>query len=135
MPLFFLILGVVLLDSGLHGSASATYQQVKIDTAGFLSFGAAIIILGGVGYFDGAKPIAKGLLTLLFVVFFLRNGNKLISNLTGAATQTNVSPQAAPATTPALPSDTTNQSAIATQTQSTPSSVLNDVLTVATLFA
>lgn len=84
MPLFFLIFGAIFIDSGLRGNASETFNQLKIDVTGFLAFAIAIIILGVVGEAKTFRPVANGLLILVFVVFFLKNGNQFVSNLTDA---------------------------------------------------
>jgi hypothetical protein len=81
MPLFFFIIGFVLIDSGFRGNAVALFQQFESDAKGFLAFGAAIIILGALGISPSIRPISKGLLVLVFIVFFLKNGNQVVSGI------------------------------------------------------
>lgn len=88
MPLFFFIIGFLLIDSGVRGNAKAVAGQLASDVQGFLAFGAAIIILSIVGMSPTARPVAKSLLVLVFVVFLLKNGNAVVSGITGAAKAT-----------------------------------------------
>lgn len=88
MPLFFFIIGFLLIDSGVRGNAKAVAGQLATDVQGFLAFGAAIIILSIVGMSPTARPVAKSLLVLVFVVFLLKNGNAVVSGITDAAKAT-----------------------------------------------
>jgi hypothetical protein len=95
MPLFFFIIGFVLIDSGFRGNAVALFQQFESDAKGFLAFGAAILILGALGISPSIRPISKGLLVLVFIVFFLKNGNQVVSGIqstVSAATNNTPSP-------------------------------------------
>lgn len=82
MGLFFFIAGILLATSGLEGHAKDFTHQIAEDGKGFMSLAAVILILGGLGMFDSIRPVSKALLFLVFVVFFLRNGNALTRNLT-----------------------------------------------------
>jgi hypothetical protein len=86
VSLFFFLFGALLLDSGVHGSAVATFGQLKTDVSSFLAFGLVILILGGLGESEKLRPVAKGMLVLVFVVFFLRNGKSMIGNLRAFST-------------------------------------------------
>lgn len=79
MPLFFFIFGAVLLDAGVLGNGAAFFKQLKGDVSGFLAFGVAILILGGLGISPTFRPVSKSLLVLVFVAFFLKNGKAIIS--------------------------------------------------------
>jgi hypothetical protein len=81
MPLFFFIIGFVLIDSGFRGNAKALYSQFASDAKGFAALFAVIAILGACGFSSALRPVAKGLLFLVFVVFFVRNGNQIVSGL------------------------------------------------------
>ena len=88
MPLFFFIIGFLLIDSGVRGNAKDVASQVATDVQGFLAFGAAIIILGILGMSPTARPVSKALLILVFVTFLLKNGNQVVSGITSAAKAT-----------------------------------------------
>lgn len=88
MPLFFFIVGFILIDSGFRGNAQALFQQFESDAKGFLAFFAVICILGACGFSSALRPIAKGLLILVFVVFFVRKGNQIVAGLKAAVSGT-----------------------------------------------
>ncbi len=85
MPLFFFIIGFLLIDSGVRGNAKAVAGQLASDVQGFLAFGAAIVILGVLGMSPTARPVAKSLLVLVFVTFLLKNGNNVVHGIANAA--------------------------------------------------
>jgi hypothetical protein len=91
MPLFFFIIGFVLIDSGFRGNAQALYSQFASDAKGFAALFAVIAILGACGFSSALRPVAKGLLFLVFVVFFVRNGNQIVSGLESAVSSNPVS--------------------------------------------
>lgn len=80
MPLFFLFFGFVLLVGGYRGNASPLFTQIETDGKGFLAFGLAILILGGLGISTTIRPVSKALLGLVFVVFFLSKNVSGASN-------------------------------------------------------
>lgn len=87
MPLFFLVLGLILISSGLHDHAGDLAHQFASDMSGFLPFATAILIVGGLGMIESFRPVSKALLILIFAVFFLKNGNQLTQNLTASVTK------------------------------------------------
>lgn len=95
MPLFFFIIGFILVDSGFRGNAQALYSQFASDAKGFVALFAVIVILGAVGVSSAMRPVAKGMLFLVFVVFFVRNGNQIVSGIESAV---NASASVAPGT-------------------------------------
>lgn len=85
MPIFSLLLGVLFIVAGIRGNARDIFSQLKDDASGFLALGAAIMVLAILGASDTFRPISKGLLFLLFVVYLLNNGNAVIKGLTDSA--------------------------------------------------
>lgn len=81
MPLFFFAVGLILIIAGMRGNASAISSQLMSDAKGFLAFGTAILILGGLGAFPSVRPVSKALLVLVFIVFFLKNGQNVSTNI------------------------------------------------------
>lgn len=92
MPLFFFIIGFILIDSGFRGNAQALYQQFASDAKGFVALFAIIVILGAVGVSSATRPVAKALLFLVFVVFFVRNGNQIVQGIESAVNYTGSAP-------------------------------------------
>jgi hypothetical protein len=136
MPLFFFIIGFVLIDSGFRGNAVALFQQFESDAKGFLAFGAAIIILGALGISPSIRPISKGLLVLVFIVFFLKNGNQVVSGIQStisAGTNNTASPSNSTASSSSTTQDSSGASGVVGDLNSVTSdvnSVANDATTV-----
>jgi len=124
MPIFALLFGIMLIEVGVRNNAKPLFGQLATDAQGFLALGAAIMILAVLGSIETIRPVAKALLVLVFVVFLLKNGNKVISGLTASASATAVdtntgnqtyNPQASPSS-----STSTNQSGAQTLTTLAP---------------
>lgn len=109
MPLFFFIIGFILVDSGFRGNAQALYSQFASDAKGFVALFAVIVILGAVGVSSAMRPIAKGMLFLVFVVFFVRNGNQIVSGIESAVNASaSVAPGGSDISPSSMPAASTN---------------------------
>lgn len=79
MPFILLIVGAMLLVSGVKGTDDKLIELVKSDFAGgpknngFLSWMLAIGAVTAVGYYKPIKPISNALLLLIFMMLFLSN--------------------------------------------------------------
>lgn len=112
MPLFMLLMGAIMLDSGLRGNAQNLFVQFEGDLKGFLNFGAIVVILGVAGFSPTLRPISKGMLLLVFVAYFLKNGKNIVSGIETAASTTGNS-----TASPGANDKTTSQAATAALTQ------------------
>lgn len=77
MPFALLIIGVLLVVSGLRGTSSQLVTLVKADFTGqdnFVYWMTAMLILGALGYIDELKPLSRIFTILVVVVLFLSNG-------------------------------------------------------------
>lgn len=77
MPFALLIVGVLLVTSGVRNTYPQLFSLVKGDFSGsgsFLHWALAILIVGSLGYVDELRPFSRGFLALLIVVLFLSNG-------------------------------------------------------------
>lgn len=77
MPFALLIVGVLLVTSGVRNTYADLFTLVKGDLTGsgsFLHWALAILIIGAVGYVDELKPFSRAFMALLIVVLFLSNG-------------------------------------------------------------
>jgi hypothetical protein len=81
MPIFFFLVGILMITAGVRGTSSQLSAQLLSDGKGFLAFGTVILILGGVGAIPELRGISKAFLVLVFVVFFLKNGNNVVANI------------------------------------------------------
>lgn len=78
MPFALLIIGLVLLISGVRATQDTLFSLVKGDFTGtdnFIYWLGAIMIIGALGYIPKVKPISTALLVLVIVVLFLKKGN------------------------------------------------------------
>lgn len=77
MPFAFLIVGTVLVISGVKGTSQQLLTLVKGDLQGqnsYLYWIVAILIIGSVGYIPSFKKLSVAFLTLVLVVLVLREG-------------------------------------------------------------
>lgn len=78
MPFAFLIVGVVLVISGVKGTSQDLLTLVKGDLEGkngYLYWLVAILVIGSVGYIPAFKSLSRAFLILLLVVLVLKEGN------------------------------------------------------------
>lgn len=80
MPILFGIFGIILVVAGVRGRVTAgnpsLVSLLKDDFTGtdpFWKWMLAILFVGALGYIPDLKPISRGFLALLIVVFFLNN--------------------------------------------------------------
>lgn len=77
MPFVLILIGAILLVAGLRNTYADLWQLVKTDFTeqnGFLSWVAAIAVVGGLGYVPKLRPLSVAFMTLLLVVLILSNG-------------------------------------------------------------
>lgn len=76
MPFAFIIIGLMLLVSGVRNTQTDLYTLVKGDFTGdnnFIFWTLSILAIGAVGYAPRLKPVANAFLVLVIVVLFLSN--------------------------------------------------------------
>lgn len=94
MPYALLIIGAVLLVAAVRNTYKDLWALVESDfsgTGGFLSWVAAIAVIGGLGYIPKLKPLSIALMTLLLIVLVISNGGvfaKLQAAIQGAGVAT-----------------------------------------------
>jgi hypothetical protein len=78
MPFALLLVGFVLLISGVKNTQDTLFSTVKGDFTGhdnFIYWFVAILIIGAVGYIPKLKPISTAFLALVIIVLFLKKGS------------------------------------------------------------
>ena len=78
MPFAFLIVGVVLVISGVRGTSQDLLTLVKGDFQGkgsYLNWMVAILLIGSLGYIESFKGFSRAFLALVLVVLVLKEGN------------------------------------------------------------
>jgi len=91
MILVVLLIGVVLIVSALRNTQGALFSALATDVPQYITWAAAIIALGVIGWIPGLKPISRGLLALVLLVIILRNYQGIITGVKAVASapQTN----------------------------------------------
>ena len=77
MPFAFIIVGTMLVVSGVKGTSNDLFALVKGDFTGqhtFIYWAMSILILGSLGYIDELRPLSRAFLVLVLVVLILANG-------------------------------------------------------------
>ncbi|MGH7955117.1 MAG: hypothetical protein ACREOZ_04070 [Gloeomargaritales cyanobacterium] len=78
MPFAFIIVGTVLVISGVRGTSQQLLTLVKGDLQGkngYLYWLVAILIIGSVGYIPNFKGLSRAFLALVLIVLVLKEGN------------------------------------------------------------
>jgi len=78
MPFAFLIVGLVLVISGVRGTSAQLLTLAKGDLTGknsYLHWIVAILAIGSVGYVPQLRSISRAFLALVLIVLVLREGN------------------------------------------------------------
>ena len=76
MPFTFLIVGIVLVVSGVRGTSDDLYELLQGEFTGhpnFLNWLLAILVIGSLGYIDKIRTVSRAFLVLIIVVLFLSN--------------------------------------------------------------
>lgn len=89
MPIFFLLVGIMLIITALNNKMPQLGTLIKEDfqpsqgDPGFVPWIIAIFVIGALGYIKPLKPISIAFLTLIMLVMFLSNGG-FFANFTSA---------------------------------------------------
>lgn len=76
MPYALLLIGAIMLVAGIRNTYGALWQLLKndfISTNGFLTWVAAIAVVGGLGYIPRLRNLSIAFMTLLLLVLVLSN--------------------------------------------------------------
>lgn len=80
MPILFGLFGLILIVAGVRGRVSSgnpsLVSLVKADFTGsdpFYKWILAILLIGAIGYVPNLRPISRGFMALVIVVFLLSN--------------------------------------------------------------
>jgi hypothetical protein len=92
MPLALLLIGLLLITTGIKGNVPKLGAQLEADllgtggNAGFLTWFGALFILGCLGYVPVLQKPARMLMVLIIVVMVFRSDTGIFANLGGAFT-------------------------------------------------
>jgi uncharacterized membrane protein HdeD (DUF308 family) len=77
MPFALIIVGIILLVSGVRNTHPELYNLVKQDFSGdksYVRWMLAILIIGAIGYIPEMKPLSRAFLVLVVIGLFISNG-------------------------------------------------------------
>ncbi len=77
MPYALILIGGILLVAGIRNTYGQLWTLVKGDftaQGGFLTWVAAIAVVGGLGYIPKFRPLSIAFMTLLLIVLVISNG-------------------------------------------------------------
>lgn len=77
MPYALLLIGAILLVAGIRNTYAQLWALVQNDftsQGGFLSWVAAIAVVGALGYIPKLRPLSVAFMTLLLIVLVISNG-------------------------------------------------------------
>jgi len=80
MPIFFILVGAILLTTGVRGNTAQFFTLFASDFKAFLAWFFLIIVIGFVGISKTLRPASNAFLFLIILVFILKNGPQAISN-------------------------------------------------------
>jgi hypothetical protein len=87
MPIVFLIVGILLVVTGVKGSPTQLYTLVLNDVKGsgtqkgFVYWAIAIAILGGLGYIKSLQKLSREFMVLVLLVLLLHNQTGFFAQL------------------------------------------------------
>lgn len=84
MALFALFIGVVLIVAAIRNSHGALFSALSTDVPEFVTWAAAIVAIGIIGFVPGLKPVSRGLLALVIVVIILQNYQEILKGFQNA---------------------------------------------------
>ena len=76
MPLALLVIGILFITAAVRGKQDLLFDTLKDDFTGpnnFIYWFIAIFLIGAIGYYKPAKPLANAFLTLVILVMFISN--------------------------------------------------------------
>jgi hypothetical protein len=79
MPFVFIIVGIVLLVSGVRGQSANLLTLLKGDLTGSNNFGYwifSILVIGAIGYVQDLRQLSRAFLVLVIVVLVLEENKK-----------------------------------------------------------
>lgn len=77
MPFAFIIVGLVLVISGVRGTGTQLLALIKGEFQGkdnYLYWAVAILAIGAVGYVPSLRPLSRAFLVLVLIVLVLKTG-------------------------------------------------------------
>jgi len=90
MPFAFILVGILLLVSGVRKTSTDLVGLIKSDFTGsdnFIYWLASILVIGSVGYIDQFKALSRAFMVLVIVILILTDGQGFFSQFNSALNQ------------------------------------------------
>lgn len=91
MPFALIIVGILLLVSGVKGTQSDLYKLVESDFTGtnnFVYWSLSILVIGCLGYVPQLRSISRMFMLLVILVLFLKKGSGFFTQFQQAVSST-----------------------------------------------
>jgi hypothetical protein len=124
MALIIILIAAILIVAAIRDSQGDLFNALGQDVPAFVVWGAAIFLVGAIGFIKPLKPVSQGLLVLILLVIVVNNYQAIITGIT-AGSQIGAGAASAPSNN-ASPAGSTTQTNIATS--SVPSNILTNAI-------
>lgn len=84
MIIILIIIAAVLIVAALRDTQGDLFAALMDDMPAFMTWAAAILVIGALGYIPGFKTISRSLLALIIVVIVVNNYEKIASGFNNA---------------------------------------------------
>jgi len=109
MPYALLLIGAIMLVAGIKNTQDDLWTLIKGDfTGGFLTWVAAIAVIGGLGYIPKLRPLSIAFMTLLLLVLVLSHSGVFAQLQEFIQSGAGATASPAPVNSNGLPAPTTN---------------------------
>lgn len=84
MIIILLIIAGILIVAAIRDTQGDLFATLKEDVPAFMTWAAAILALGAIGYIPGFKSVSRYLLALVIVVIVINNYEKIAAGFNSA---------------------------------------------------
>lgn len=84
MILVLVLIAAVLIVAALRDTQGDLFAALREDVPAFVTWAAALIAIGAIGFIPGARPVSRGLLALVIVVLVVNNATAIVNGFQNA---------------------------------------------------
>jgi hypothetical protein len=84
MAFVALVIGAIIFIAAVRGTQGDLFSALAVDAPAFVTWAAAIVTLGAIGFIPNLKPVSRSLIALILIVLVLRNYKSIVSGFTSA---------------------------------------------------
>ena len=82
MPFIALVIGSILVVAAIRDNHGTLFAALAVDIPAYVTWGAAILAIGAIGFVPNLKPVSRALMTLILIVLILNNYQSILSDFT-----------------------------------------------------